>query len=64
MFTIKKIRADHTIDFAAEELKEYLRNSGVNFESCLLIQLLEDIGWKFLKIIHCLYNLLISHGLQ
>ena len=25
MFTIKKIRADHTIDFAAEELKEYLR---------------------------------------
>ncbi|MBR4288844.1 MAG: DUF4838 domain-containing protein, partial [Clostridia bacterium] len=25
MFSIKKIRADHTIDFAAEELKEYLR---------------------------------------
>ena len=25
MFSIQKIRADHTIDFAAEELKEYLR---------------------------------------
>ena len=25
MFTIKKVRADHVIDFAAEELKKYLR---------------------------------------
>ena len=25
MFQIKKMRADHVIDFAAEELKEYLR---------------------------------------
>ena len=25
MFVIKKLRADHVIDFAAEELKEYLR---------------------------------------
>jgi len=25
MLTIKKLRADHVIDFAAEELKKYLR---------------------------------------
>lgn len=25
MFTIYKLRADHVIDFAAEELKKYLR---------------------------------------
>ncbi len=25
MFEIKKLRADHVVDFAAEELKKYLR---------------------------------------